>query len=54
MPPRPAGQPFSASFQVIPTLAGTLHTAAFAVSPKGDPELTFYVPPKTWAVSSGE
>jgi len=54
VPPRPAGQPFAASFQVIPTLAGTLHTAAFAVSPQGDPGLAFYVPPKTWSVASGQ
>jgi hypothetical protein len=50
LPPRGAGEPFQASFRVVPTLAGTLQGGASSLSPVGRPELVSYVPPSTWTV----
>jgi hypothetical protein len=50
VPPRPPGQAFSATYRVVPTLAGTLHAQASSIAPLDRPELAFHVPPSTWAV----
>lgn len=50
LPPRGAGEPFQASFRVIPTLAGTLQGGASSLFPVDRPELVSYVPPSKWTV----
>jgi hypothetical protein len=50
LPPRGAGEPFQASFRVVPTLAGTLQGGASSLFPEGRPELASYVPPSRWTV----
>jgi hypothetical protein len=50
LPPRGAGEPFQASFRVVPTLAGTLQGGASSLSPVGRPDLVSYVPPSAWTV----
>jgi hypothetical protein len=50
LPPRGAGEPFQASFRVVPTLAGTLQGGASSLSPAGRPDLVSYVPPSPWKV----
>ncbi len=41
------GQTFSATYRVIPTLGGTLHTSASSIESGG---AKFYVPPTTWSI----
>jgi hypothetical protein len=50
LPPRAAGETFSARYRVVPTLAGTLQGGASSLMPEGQPELAFHVPPTTWTV----
>jgi hypothetical protein len=50
LPPRGAGEPFQASFRVVPTLAGTLQGGASSLFPENRPELVSYVPPAKWTV----
>jgi hypothetical protein len=50
LPPRGAGEPFQASFRVVPTLAGTLQGGASSLFPEGRPDLVSYVPPNRWTV----
>jgi hypothetical protein len=50
LPPRGAGEPFQASFRVVPTLAGTLQGGASSLSPAERPDLVSYVPPSAWTV----
>lgn len=50
VPPRPAGQPFSASYRVVPTLAGTLQAPASTVASLERPEQVRYVAPAVWMV----
>jgi hypothetical protein len=50
LPPRGAGEPFLASFRVVPTLAGRLQGGASSLFPVGRPELVSYVPPSLWTV----
>ncbi|WP_224242937.1 alpha-2-macroglobulin family protein [Hyalangium gracile] len=50
LPPRGAGEPFQASFRVVPTLAGTLQGGASSLFPEAQPELVSYVPPSQWTV----
>jgi hypothetical protein len=50
LPPRGAGEPFQASFRVVPTLAGTLQGGASSLSPVERPDLISYVPPSRWTV----
>jgi hypothetical protein len=49
-PARNQGQTFAARYRVIPTLAGTLHSAASSIALTSRPEIIFYVPPTTWTV----
>jgi hypothetical protein len=50
LPPRGAGEPFQASFRLVPTLAGTLQGGASSLSPEQRPDLVSYVPPSKWTV----
>lgn len=50
LPPRGAGEPFLASFRVVPTLAGTLQGGASSLAPVDRPDLVSYVPPSRWTV----
>ncbi|WP_224363849.1 alpha-2-macroglobulin family protein [Hyalangium versicolor] len=50
LPPRGAGEPFQASFRVVPTLAGTLQGGASSLFPASRPDLVSYVPPSQWTV----
>ncbi|KFE71216.1 alpha-2-macroglobulin family protein [Hyalangium minutum] len=50
LPPRGAGEPFQASFRVVPTLAGTLQGGASSLFPEGRQDLVSYVPPAQWTV----
>lgn len=47
IPALTAGQVWNATFRVIPTLAGTLHTGAASIAGAGT---TVHVPPTTWTV----
>ena len=49
-PARAVGQPFSAVYRVVPTLAGTLHGSASTISPLGRTDLSYAVPPEVWTV----
>jgi uncharacterized protein YfaS (alpha-2-macroglobulin family) len=50
LPPRGAGEPFQASFRVVPTLAGTLQGGASSLFPVERPDLVSYVPPSKLTV----
>ncbi len=50
LPPRGPGEPFLASFRVVPTLAGSLQGGASSLFPVGRPGLASFVPPSTWTV----
>jgi hypothetical protein len=50
IPARQPGQSFSASYRVIPTLAGTLHASASTLAPVNDPNTAFHLPPAVWLV----
>ncbi len=47
MPALTPGQTFAATFRVIPTLAGTLHSSASSIAGAGT---TVHVPPTTWTI----
>jgi hypothetical protein len=49
-PARAVGQPFSAVYRVVPTLAGTLHGSASTITPLGRTDLSYQVPPEVWTV----
>ncbi|MHB8872479.1 MAG: alpha-2-macroglobulin family protein, partial [Myxococcaceae bacterium] len=50
VPARPIGQPFSAVYRVVPTLAGTLHGSASTIAPIGRLDLSYAVPPEVWTI----
>ncbi len=50
VPPRAPGQPFTATYRVVPTLAGKLHAPASSVSPAGRPDLLRYAAPAEWTI----
>ncbi|MBI3182598.1 MAG: hypothetical protein HYZ28_10725 [Myxococcales bacterium] len=50
VPARQAGQPFTAKYRLVPTLAGKLHASASTITPVGRPDLMRYVAPATWVV----
>lgn len=47
---REPGQIFSATYRVVPTLAGTLHASASTLQVAGRPELVHHVLPAAWTV----
>jgi hypothetical protein len=48
---RSPGQMFSATYRVIPTFPGTLHSAASLIEAGGT---TFHVPPASWSIGSAK
>ncbi len=51
LPPRPSASPFQASYLVVPTLGGTLHSGASRIRAVGGAvDSEFHVPPVAWAV----
>ncbi|HYI00841.1 alpha-2-macroglobulin family protein [Hyalangium sp.] len=50
LPARGVGEPFQASFRVVPTLSGTLQGGASSLFPVERPDLVSYVPPSKWMV----
>jgi hypothetical protein len=46
----PPGEAFSASYQVIPTLAGRLHSGPTAIALRASTDLSVYLPPRAWRV----
>ena len=50
VPARDPGQTFRAAYRVVPTLAGTLHSAASSLALDARPEQPFYLPPRPWKV----
>ena len=49
-PALPPGEAFSATFQVIPTLAGLLNSGPTSITPGARKDLTVYLPPEAWRV----
>jgi hypothetical protein len=50
LPALQPGQTWNASYRVIPTLAGTLHTSATTLAPARDPSQSFHLAPAVWSV----
>jgi hypothetical protein len=50
VPAREPGQGWNASYRVIPTLSGTLHSSASTFGPEAASESAAHVPPAVWSV----
>lgn len=52
-PARNQGELFTARFQIVPTLAGALHTQVASAELQGQPATAVYFPPMVWSISGG-
>ncbi len=52
-PSRNQGELFTARFQVVPTLAGALHTQVASAEVAGRPDTAVYFPPTVWTIAGG-
>jgi len=50
VPARDTAAPIHASYEVIPTLAGTLHAAASSIEAAQRPAESYHLPPVVWAI----
>lgn len=51
VPARNQGELFTARIQIVPTLAGALHTQVASVQLMGRPDTAVYLPPTVWTIS---